>query len=81
VSAYRVRLWDRAAGKEVWSMPVGWRELVVLSPDRKILLTAPSSFIGSIDKSPDVVLKLWDAETGKLVRTLRAPAAGPHPSR
>jgi WD40 repeat protein len=80
-SGNRLRLWDRDTAKVVWSMQLAAGELPFLSPDRKLLLTAPRTATGTPDRYPDLVFKLWDAQTGKLVRTLRGPEFRPFPKR
>jgi WD40 repeat protein len=80
-----LHLWDRARRKDGWSVKiVEGREklgLALFSPDRKLLLTAPLAYYAPFGHPVEIVLKLWDTESGKLVRTLRGPALGPFPSR
>jgi WD40 repeat protein len=78
-----LHLWDRGCRKEAWAIkviePGESPGLAVLSPDRKLLLTAPAVYRGTSRKDPDIVLKVWDSATGKLVRALRGPVTGPYP--
>jgi RNA polymerase sigma factor (sigma-70 family) len=69
VGVDRVRLWDVAAGKVVTDF--AGHDLLpaagALSPDGSLAVTA----------SKERAMHLWDARTGKLLRTLTGPEGGP----
>jgi WD40 repeat protein len=65
-----MRRWEVATGKLVWAVKVAdsdFRTVVALSPEARIACVASGE---DIDWRKEIELKLWDAETGKLLRTL-----------
>jgi WD40 repeat protein len=79
----RLKTWDLESGEVVSSgvihkMP-GGRALskafcMAFSADATRLLTATGGSVSGNGSSDDLVIKLWDAATGKEIRTLRQPS-------
>jgi WD40 repeat protein len=69
-TAYAVRLWDLAAGKEMEAPPGHWRAVlsIAFAPDGKQVATADSA---------DVLV--WDAATGRLLRRMEGASIFPPP--
>jgi WD40 repeat protein len=74
-----VRIWDVDTGRRVRTLPQQATEVrdVAYSPDGHLLASATAKSIGLIDREPGEV-KLWDADTGREVRTLAGHTAGVH---
>ena len=74
-----VRIWDANTGRPVRTLPRQATEVtdVAYSPDGHLLASATAKSIGLIDREPGEV-KLWDADTGREVRTLGGHTAGVH---
>jgi WD40 repeat protein len=63
-----IKLWDLAARREIWTIEEPENvECLALTPDGALLATAIISYKHLI---PPGQIKLWDAQTGKHVRTL-----------
>ncbi len=67
-AAFTSKLWDVATGKQLAVFP-GVNRPVVFSPDGKILATANEEVKDG--KTPDGIVKLWDAATGQMLDTLK----------
>jgi WD40 repeat protein/biopolymer transport protein ExbD len=75
-----VRLWDVQAGRELrqWKEPNGRVLSVAFSPDGKLALAAGGAVVREWDKplaSDDFALRLYDAQTGQLVRRFEGHSA------
>ena len=63
--AASVSVWDLASGQRVWSAPAGqWVSAVVFSPDSKFTLVSSGE-----DWDGTGSIRLFDADTGQVVRT------------
>jgi WD40 repeat protein len=65
-------VWDTATGKQLARMDCGKQpsDVVVFSPDGKLLVTQESQRIGNTNNF-DTRMKVWDAPTGKLVHEFK----------
>jgi WD40 repeat protein/tRNA A-37 threonylcarbamoyl transferase component Bud32 len=76
IEGYFLKIWDRESGREIHTLkgPTGGFAAVAFSPDGKRFVTVRTQVHGvALEfKFADPTLTLWDAVTGKEIRTFKA---------